>query len=159
MVLWLFSHTNNRTGYKGWCTHTGGLENRQDGKFLMAQLWVAQLQLKTWWPWWPLRVSLSEENMLHSTVTLEVWLSLTHHILITNASWWGESRQCHYTNGLLLYDLLTDDVTHESMGQTSAVREESHIPLLQHTQPRKCQRKASECANLQTAEGRNESNS
>lgn len=29
----------------------------------------------------------------------------------------------------------TDDITSESMGQTSAVREQIHIPLLQLTQP------------------------
>lgn len=33
--------------------------------------------------------NLSEENLLHSTVTLVVWTLLIHHVLITNASWWG----------------------------------------------------------------------
>lgn len=41
---------------------------------------------------------------------------------------------------------LTDDITSESMGQTSAVREHSHIPLLQLTQPQKGTRQTSEWA-------------
>lgn len=39
-----------------------------------------------------------------------------------------------------------DDITFESMGQTSAVREQSHIPLLQLTQPQKGSRQTSEWA-------------
>lgn len=69
--------------------------------------------------WWPL-----------------VCLPFTHHIVITKARWRGDSTQSSdYTNRLLQQELQTDDVTLPSMERTSAVRECSHIPLLQHTQP------------------------
>lgn len=48
-------------------------------------------------------------------------------------------------------ELPTDDVTFQSMGQTSVVREHSHIPLLQHTQPWTGWRQTSEWAEPQGA--------